>query len=355
MKNVNLSVSPRFAGVFAAVLLAALVFFGCSGKKEGVAGQGGKEYTLLNVSYDPTRELYREYNDEFKAYYTAKTGNSVEINQSHGGSGGQARSVIEGNEADVVTLALAFDIDAIVDSRHIIAEDWITRFDHNSAPYTSTIVFLVRAGNPKNIRDWDDLVKDGVQVITPDPKTSGGARWNYLAAWAFARKKYGGEAAAEDFVKRLFANVPILDSGARGSTNTFVQRGLGDVLLAWENEAYLSINELGPGKFDIVAPSLSILAEPSLTYVDAIVDKRGTKEVAIEYLTHLYSKEGQRIAGKHYYRPTDPEIIAEFSAQFPAIALVTIDGDFGGWRKAQAEHFSDNGIFDKIMTELKKK
>jgi sulfate transport system substrate-binding protein len=353
MKKFNRFIRPVRAAVV--VSLAAFALFGCS-KKEAAAPQaGGKQWTLLNVSYDPTRELYREYNEEFTAYYKAKTGDTVEINQSHGGSGGQARSVIEGNEADVVTLALAFDIDAIVDARHIIAEDWITRFPHNSAPYTSTIVFLVRAGNPKNIKDWDDLVKSGVQVITPDPKTSGGARWNYLAAWAFAREKYGSETAAEDFVKRLFANVPILDSGARGSTNTFVQRGLGDVLLAWENEAYLSINELGPGKFDIVAPSLSILAEPSLTYVDAIVDKRGTKEVAIEYLTHLYSKEGQRIAGKNYYRPTDPEVATEFAKQFPALKLVTIDGDFGGWRKAQAEHFSDGGIFDKMITDLKKK
>ncbi|MDR3301549.1 MAG: sulfate ABC transporter substrate-binding protein [Spirochaetaceae bacterium] len=354
MKKFTVFVRP--AGMVL-VLLAAFALFGCS-KKEGAAAavqEGGKDWTLLNVSYDPTRELYRAYNEEFKAYYKAKTGDTVEINQSHGGSGGQARSVIEGNEADVVTLALAYDIDAIVDARHIIAENWIARFPHNSAPYTSTIVFLVRAGNPKNIKDWDDLVKPGIQVITPDPKTSGGARWNYLAAWAFAREKYGSETAAEDFVKRLFANVPILDSGARGSTNTFVQRGLGDVLLAWENEAYLSINELGPGKFDIVAPSLSILAEPSLTYVDAIVDKRGTREIAIEYLSHLYSNEGQRIAGKNYYRPTDPEIAAEFSTQFPALKLVTIDGDFGGWRKAQAQHFSDGAIFDKIMTDLKKK
>jgi sulfate transport system substrate-binding protein len=348
---------------FAGIALV-LSLMGCEKQAEngqGNAGQvsekkiGGKESTLLNVSYDPTRELYREFNEAFSGYYREKTGEIVQVNQSHGGSGGQARSVIEGNEADVVTLALAYDIDAIADARHIIAEDWITRLPRNSSPYTSTIVFLVRAGNPKNIRDWDDLIRSGVQVITPDPKTSGGARWNYLAAWAFARDKYGTEEAAYDFVKKLYANVPILDSGARGSTNTFVQRGLGDVLLAWENEAFLSINELGPGKFDIIVPSLSILAEPSVTYVDANVEKRGTKTVAIEYLQYLYSKEGQRIAGKHYYRPTDPEIAAEFSDRFPDLRLVTIDGDFGGWRNAQKEHFADAGLFDRIMTELKGK
>jgi sulfate transport system substrate-binding protein len=309
----------------------------------------------LNVSYDPTREFYQEYNKEFAAFYQAKTGNTVTVRQSHGGSGGQARSVIEGNEADVVTLALAFDIDAIVDARHIIAENWISRFPNNSAPYTSTIVFLVRAGNPKNIRDWDDLVKPGVNVITPDPKTSGGARWNYLAAWAYARYQYGGEDMARDFVTRLFANVSVLDSGARGSTNTFVQRGLGDVLLAWENEAYLSINELGPGKFEIVTPSLSIRAEPSVTYVDGIVDRRGTKDVAIAYLEYLYSDEAQRMAGRHYYRPSNPDIAKEFSSQFAGLHLITIDDEFGGWKAAQAEYFSDGAEFDRMMTILKKK
>jgi sulfate transport system substrate-binding protein len=276
------------------------------------------------------------------------------VNQSHAGSGGQARSVIEGNEADVVTLALAFDIDAIADARKIIAPDWITRFPHNSSPYTSTIVFLVRAGNPKNIRDWDDLVKPGVNVITPDPKTSGGARWNYLAAWAYARQNYGGEDNARDFVKRLYGNVSVLDSGARGSTNTFVQRGLGDVLLAWENEAYLILKELAADNFEIVTPSLSILAEPSVTYVDGIVDRRGTKDVAIAYLEYLYTEDSQRLIGRHYYRPSNQAVLAEFSELFPALRLVNIDDDFGGWRAAQNLHFSDNGIFDQIMTELKK-
>ncbi|MDR2500878.1 MAG: sulfate ABC transporter substrate-binding protein [Treponema sp.] len=333
------------------MVLAAAAFTGCPAKKAAEAG--GKTVELLNVSYDPTREFYREYNEAFKTYYQEKAGNTVTVNQSHGGSGGQARSVIEGNEADVVTLALAFDIDAIVAARHSIAENWITRLPHNSSPYTSTIVFLVREGNPKNITDWDSLVQQDVQVITPDPKTSGGARWNYLAAWAFARERYGSDEAAYEFVKRLYANVPVLDSGARGSTNTFVQRGIGDVLLAWENEAFLSINELGPGKFAIVAPSLSILAEPPVAYVDDNVEKHGVKDEAIAYLTYLYSPEGQRIAGKHYYRPTDTAIAAEFSGQFSSLKLITIDGEFGGWKKAQAEHFADGGLFDRMMTELK--
>ena len=333
---------------FILLLTAAFIFFGCVKKN-----QGG-EVTLLNVSYDPTRELYQEYNTVFAKYYKEKTGITVTVNQSHAGSGGQARSVIEGNEADVVTLALAFDIDAIADARGIIAADWITRFPHNSSPYTSTIVFLVRAGNPKNIRDWDDLTKDGVNVITPDPKTSGGARWNYLAAWGFAREKYGSEERARDFVKRLYGNVSVLDSGARGSTNTFVQRGLGDVLLAWENEAYLILKELDANNFEIVTPSLSILAEPSVTYVDGIVDKRGTKDVAIAYLEYLYTDDAQRLIGKHYYRPSNTAIAAEFTELFPALHLVNIDDDFGGWRAAQNLHFGDGGIFDQIITELKK-
>ena len=326
-----------------------LSFLACE-KKES-----NKEVTLLNVSYDPTRELYAEYNKVFAEYYKEKTGVTVKINQSHAGSGGQARSVIEGNEADVVTLALAFDIDAIADARKIIAPDWIKRFPGNSSPYTSTIVFLVRKGNPKNIKDWDDLVKEGVNVITPDPKTSGGARWNYLAAWAYGRKNYGGEENARDFVKKLYANVSVLDPGARGSTNTFVQRGLGDVLLAWENEAYLILKELDASNFEIVTPSLSILAEPSVTYVDGIVDKRGTKDIAIAYLQYLYTPEAQRIIGKHYYRPSNLAILAEYKDLFPALELVTIDKDFGGWRAAQNLHFGDNGIFDQIITELKKK
>jgi sulfate transport system substrate-binding protein len=319
------------------------------------AAQSGGSVEILNVSYDPTRELYREYNEVFAAYYKQKTGTTVTIRQSHAGSGGQARSVIEGLEADVVTLALAYDIMQIGDKAGIIDPDWQSRLPQNSSPYTSTIVFLVRAGNPKNIRDWDDLVKPGVAVITPDPKTSGGAQWNFLAAWAFAKEKYGSDERAREFVKQLYANVPVLDSGARGSTNTFVQRGLGDVLLAWENEAFLSVNELGKGSVEIVVPSLSILAEPTVSWVDGVVSKRGTLEVSKEYLTYLYSKEGQRLAGKHYYRPSDPEVAGEYAGQFPSLKLITIDEYFGGWRKVHDEYFGDNTIFDKIIDELKKR
>jgi sulfate transport system substrate-binding protein len=317
--------------------------------------KAAKKVTLLNVSYDPTRELYQDYNKAFSEYYKGKTGVEVTVNQSHGGSGGQARSVIEGNQADVVTLAMAFDIDAIGEARKgLIAEDWIKRFPKNSSPYTSTIVFLVRKGNPKGIKDWDDLVKQGVNVITPDPKTSGGARWNYLAAWAYARVKYGGEDKARDFVKKLYGNVSVLDPGARGSTNTFVQRGLGDVLLAWENEAHLIVKDLGSGNFEIVTPTLSILAEPSVTYVDGVVNKRGTKDVAAAYLEYLYSDAAQRIIGKHYYRPSNTAIAGEFS-YFANLRLVTIDNDFGGWKAAHKLHFADNGLFDQIMADLKKK
>ena len=311
--------------------------------------------TLLNVSYDPTRELYQEYNELFSSYYKEKTGNSISVRQSHGGSGAQARSVIEGNEADVVTLALAYDIDAIAEARHIIADDWINRFPNNSSPYTSTIVFLVRTGNPKNIKDWDDIVKDDVNIVTADPKTSGAARWAYLAAWAYARHKYGGENNARDFVAKLFANVSVLDSGARGSTNTFVQRGIGDVLLAWENEAYLVINEFGRGNYEIITPSISILAEPSVTYVDGVVDRRGTKEAAIAYLEYLYSDEAQRMAGKHYYRPSNPQILEEFKNQFEDLFMITIDEEFGGWKKTHEMHFADDGEFDQIMASLRKK
>jgi len=314
-----------------------------------------KKVTLLNVSYDPTRELYQDYNKVFSEYYKGKTGVEVTVNQSHGGSGGQARSVIEGNQADVVTLAMAYDIDEIgVKRPGLIADNWITRFKQNSSPYTSTIVFLVRKGNPKGIKDWDDLVKPGINIITPDPKTSGGARWNYLAAWAYARGKYGSEDKARDFVKKVYGNVSVLDPGARGSTNTFVQRGLGDVLLAWENEAFLMNKEVGEGKFEIVTPSLSILAEPSVTYVDGIVNKRGTKTEANAYLEYLYSDVAQRIIGKHYYRPSNPAIAKEFPL-FVNLKLVTIDKDFGGWQAAHKLHFADNGIFDQIMAELKKK
>ncbi|MDR3284029.1 MAG: sulfate ABC transporter substrate-binding protein [Treponema sp.] len=324
------------------------------GAQAGNAKTAGAQIELLNVSYDPTRELYREYNEAFTTYYKDLTGDTVTIRQSHAGSGGQARAVIEGLEADVVTLALAYDIMQIGDKASLIDVNWQTRLPGNSSPYTSTIVFLVRAGNPKNIKDWDDLVKPGVSVITPDPKTSGGAQWNFLAAWAFAKEKYGSVEQAREFVKQLYKNVPILDSGARGSTNTFVQRGLGDVLLAWENEAFLSINELGRGQVDIVGPSLSMLAEPTVSWVDKIVAKKGTEKPAQEYLRHLYSKEGQRIAGKNYYRPSDPEVAKEFASQFPTLRLITIDEYFGGWRKVHDEYFGDDAIFDKIIAELKK-
>jgi sulfate transport system substrate-binding protein len=337
-------------------LLAAQTAW-ANGDAQGAAGGGAQTstVTLLNVSYDPTRELYRDFNEVFSRYYKDRTGINVEVKQSHAGSGGQARAVIEGLEADVVTLALAYDIDEIVNKAHTIDSAWQSRLPYNSAPYTSTIVFLVRAGNPKKIRDWDDLTRSDIKIITPDPKTSGGARWNYLAAWAYGLEKYGSEAQAREFVKKLFANVPILDSGARGSTNTFVQRGLGDVLLAWENEAFLSINELGKDKFEIVVPSLSILAEPTVAWVDAVVKRRGTETVAKDYLNYLYTKDGQKIAAKHYYRPRDAEVASEYASQFPNLKLITIDGVFGGWKTAQARHFGDGGEFDKIMTELKSK
>lgn len=309
----------------------------------------GAEVTLLNVSYDPTRELYKDFNSTFARYWKAKTGQNVTVKQSHGGSGKQARAVIDGLEADVVTLALAYDIDEIGDKAKLIPENWQKRLPHNSSPYTSTIVFLVRKGNPKKIKDWNDLVKPGVSVITPNPKTSGGARWNYLAAWAYALKQKGGdEAKARDFVGRLYRNVPVLDSGARGSTTTFVQRGLGDVLLAWENEAYLAVNELGRDKFEIVTPSLSILAEPPVTVVDKVVDKKGTRKVAEAYLNYLYSPEGQEIAARNYYRPTDKKVAARHAGTFARVRLITVDQVFGGWRKAQKIHFADGGVFDQI-------
>jgi len=313
------------------------------------AGAVHAETTLLNVSYDPTRELYKEFNQAFAAHWKAETGEDMTIDQSHGGSGKQARSVIDGLEADVVTLALAYDIDAIAEHSDLISKDWQRKFAHNSAPYTSTIVFLVRKGNPKGIKDWADLIRDDVEVITPNPKTSGGARWNYLAAWAYALKQPGGsEAKAQQFVADLFARVPVLDTGARGSTTTFVQRGIGDVLLAWENEAFLAIEELGKDQVEIVAPSASILAEPPVAVVDKNVDDRGTRRVAEAYLAYLYSPEGQEIAAKHFYRPTDPAIAAKYEASFPKIPMVTIDEAFGGWQQAQAKHFADGGIFDQI-------
>lgn len=311
-----------------------------------------EEITLLNVSYDPTRELYNQYNAMFARYYETKTGKRITIRQSHGGSGSQARSVIDGLQADVVTLALAYDIDAIAAHSGAISTSWASRLPHQSSPYHSTIVFLVRKGNPKNIRDWDDLLKEGVTIVTPNPKTSGGARWNYLAAWAYAKEKYGSDEAAREFVKKLFTKVPILDTGARGATNSFVQRRIGDVLLAWESEAYLALKIRGKDSFEIVTPSVSMLAEPPVSVVDRVVDQRGTREVATEYLTYLYSKEAQRIVAQHYYRPTDPEVAKEFSAQFPSLKLVSIDS-LGGWEKVHAAHFADKALFDQIFAEIK--
>jgi sulfate transport system substrate-binding protein len=304
---------------------------------------------LLNVSYDPTRELYQEFNGAFAKAYKAKTGKDVTVLQSHGGSGKQARSVIDGLEADVVTLALAADIDAMHSHGDLVPADWQKRLPDNSSPYTSTINFLVRKGNPKAIKDWDDLIKPGVQVITPNPKTSGGARWNFLAAWGYALKKFAGdETKVRDFVTRLYRNAPVLDSGARGSTTTFVQRGLGDVLLAWENEAYLSIKEFGPDKFEAITPSTSILAEPPVSIVDKIADKKGTREVATAYLEYLYSPEGQEIAAKNFYRPRLASVADKYAQQFPKISLFTIDEVFGGWQKAQPKFFDDGGVFDQI-------
>jgi sulfate transport system substrate-binding protein len=304
---------------------------------------------LLNVSYDPTRELYQEFNAAFAKYWKQKTGEDVTVQQSHGGSGKQARAVIDGLDADVVTLALAYDIDALREHGGLIAADWQKRLPNNSTPYTSTIVFLVRKGNPKGIQDWDDLVKPNVAVITPNPKTSGGARWNYLAAWGYARRRSGGdEAKAREFVTQLFKNVPVLDSGARGATTTFVQREIGDVLLAWENEALLAMAELGKDKVEIVMPSVSILAEPPVAVVDKYVDKHGTRAAATAYLEYLYSPEGQEIAAKHHYRPRLKEVADKYADRFPKVTLLTIDDDFGGWQKAQKEHFADGGVFDSI-------
>ncbi|WP_298236195.1 sulfate ABC transporter substrate-binding protein [uncultured Azohydromonas sp.] len=311
-----------------------------------------KDVTLLNVSYDPTRELYQEFNAAFTKHWKAKTGDNVTVKASHGGSGKQARSVIDGLEADVVTLALAYDIDAIASEAKLLSPDWQKKLKHNSSPYTSTYIFLVRKGNPKNIKNWDDLVRPGVGVITANPKTSGGARWGYLAAYGFALKQPGGnEAKAKDFVQKVFANVPVLDSGARGSTVTFAERNIGDVLLAWENEAHLALKEFGPDKFDIVYPPVSILAEPPVAVVDKVVDKRGTRTVAQGYVEYLYSPEGQDIAGRNYYRPVDPAAQAKYAKQFPKINLFTIDEVFGGWTKAQKTHFGDGGVFDQIYTK----
>ena len=307
--------------------------------------------TLLNVSYDPTRELYADYNTAFARYWKARAGQEVAIMQSHGGSGKQARSVIDGIEADVVTLALAGDVDALVKKASLLPKDWQQRLKYNSAPYTSTIVFLVRKGNPKAIKDWDDLIKPGVAVITPNPRTSGGARWNYLAAWEFAKRKNGGsDAQAREFVRSLYKNVPVLDMGARGSTNTFVRRNVGDVLVAWENEALLALKEFGAEKFQIVVPSISILAEPTVAMVDKNVDQKGTRAVAMAYLDYLYSDEGQDIAGRNYYRPTGDKARAKYASQFPQLTLFTVEQGFGGWAQANKDHFADGASFDQIYT-----
>jgi len=304
--------------------------------------------TLLNVSYDPTRELYRDFNAAFIAKWKQDTGETLKINQSHGGSGKQSRSVIDGLEADVVTLALAYDIDALAAHGGLVPKDWQQRLPANSAPYTSTIVFLVRKGNPKGIKDWDDLARPGIGVITPNPKTSGGARWNYLAAWGYAAKKYGGDAGAKDLVAKIYKNVLVLDTGARGATTTFVERGQGDVLIAWENEALLALGESGGAGFEIIAPSVSILAEPPVSVVDKVVDKRGTRKVAEAYLKYLYSPEGQEIAAKDGYRPRDAAVAAKYAGKFPQLSMFTVDEAFGGWQKAQATHFADGGTFDQI-------
>jgi sulfate/thiosulfate-binding protein len=307
-----------------------------------------KNIELLNVSYDPTRELYVDYNAAFAKYWKAKTGDTVTVKQSHGGSGKQARSVIDGLRADVVTLALAGDIDPISEVARLVPADWQKRLPHNASPYTSTIVFLVRKGNPKAIKDWDDLAKPGVAVITPNPKTSGGARWNYLAAWEVAKRKLGSDEQAKGFMAKLLKNVPVLDSGARGATTTFVQRGIGDVLISWENEAYLALKEFGADKFEIVTPSLSILAEPPVAVVEKVAKRKGTLAVATAYLEYLYSPEGQDIAGKHFYRPIDPQAAAKYAGQFASVQLFTIDEAFGGWAQAQKIHFADGGTFDQI-------
>ena len=326
-------------------LLLALAATACTGAQ----GAPTKPVNLLNVSYDPTRELYEEFNHQFIMYWKGKTGLDVTIRQSHGGSGKQGRSVIDGLQADVVTLAVAYDVDQIAEKGRLLPADWQARLPDNSSPYTSTIVLLVRKGNPKGIEDWDDLAKPGVSVITPNPKTSGGARWNYLAAWAWALRQPGGnDATAKAFVAKVYRNVPVLDAGARGSTTTFVERGIGDVLLAWENEALLAIKEMGPGKFEIVAPSVSILAEPPVAVVERVARKRGTQPVAEAYLQYLYTEVGQEIAAKHFYRPRLASVAAKYESQFPELTLVTVDGVFGGWKKAQADHFADGASFDQI-------
>jgi sulfate transport system substrate-binding protein len=320
----------------------------------GMAAAPSSAAELLNVSYDPTRELYRDINAAFARDWRAKSGQPVSIKQSHGGSGKQARSVIDGLPADVVTLALAYDIDEIASRAKLLPTNWQSRLPHNSAPYYSTIVFLVRKGNPKNIRDWNDLVRPGVRVITPNPKTSGGARWNYLAAWGYARKTYGSDAKAREYMTNLFRNVPVLDSGARGATTTFVQRGQGDVLLAWENEAVLAVNEIGKGQFDIVMPSVSILAEPPVAVIDKVADRKGTRAAAEAYLRFLYTRPAQQIIARNHYRPRDPAVAAANRRQFPPVPLFTIDRNFGGWKRVQAAHFADGAMFDQLFANAKR-
>jgi sulfate transport system substrate-binding protein len=337
------SLLRRSIGVMA---IASLLF-------ASFAAVNAKEIKLLNVSYDPTREFYQDFNAAFCKYWEGKTGNKVTVQQSHGGSSKQARSVIDGLEADVVTLALAYDIDVIAEKGRRLSPDWQKRLPHNSSPYTSAIVFLVRKGNPKGIKDWEDLVHPGVGVVTPNPKTSGGARWNYLAAWGYALKKHNDQAKAREFVAALFKNVPVLDVGARGATTTFVQRGIGDVLVTWENEALLSIKESGKGEFEIVIPSLSILAEPPVAWVDRVVKRHGTQAVAEEYLKYLYTPEGQEIAAKHYYRPRLESVAQKYADTFPKVNLFTIDEVFGGWQKAQKTHFAEGGEFDRIQQAKK--
>lgn len=359
-KNKSWSLRNVGAALMSSVLLFSLTACSAVGSKEvqnTTQNSTQQESTqkpvkLLNVSYDPTREFYQEYNTAFAKNWKEKTGQLVTIEQSHGGSGKQARAVIDGLEADVVTLALAYDVDSLNKNGNLIPEDWQKRLQDNSTPYTSTIVFLVRKGNPKNIKDWSDLVKPGVEVITPNPKTSGGARWNYLAAWGYALKQNGGdENKAKDFVSTLFKNVPVLDSGARGATTTFVERGIGDVFISWENEALLATKQLGEGKFEIVVPSVSILAEPPVSIVDKNVDKKGTREVAQAYLEYLYSDEGQNIAAKNYYRPRNQAVAKQYENVFPKVNLFTIDEVFGGWTKAQKTHFADGGVFDQIYSK----
>ncbi|MBU0641227.1 MAG: sulfate ABC transporter substrate-binding protein [Planctomycetes bacterium] len=344
----HLERSPVSAVHACCCVLSVLAFCVTAGAPAPVLA--ADEVKLLNVSYDPTRELYEEFNRAFAEYWQEKTGQKVTISQSHGGAGKQARSVLDGLEADVVTLALAYDIDAMHEKGGLIPADWQKRLPHNSAPYTSTIVFLVRKGNPKGIKDWDDLVRPGVGVITPNPKTSGGARWNYLAAWAFASKEYAGdETQVRTFMKRLYQNVRVLDTGARGATNTFVQRRIGDVFLAWENEALLVLNRLRPGEFEIVVPSISILAEPPVTVIDKVVDKRGTRAIATAYLEYLYTELGQEIIAKHYYRPRMPSVAKKYAEAYPQVKLITVDDPlFGGWQKAHARHFTEGGVFDQI-------